>query len=240
MMNKADRLDKYLTECGLGSRSDVKGLIKKGKITVDGVKITDPGYKVSDDNEILADGSKTTHEKYHYYMLNKPQGVVSATEDNLCKTVIDILKEEKVPGLFPVGRLDKDTEGLLIITDDGELTHNLLSPKKHVDKTYFVTADKEISKEDISKFESGIDIGEDKLCKPSRLEFINIDESGFNYYLTITEGKFHQVKRMFQACGSRVIFLKRISMGRLKLDESLECGKYRKLREDELECLKQI
>lgn len=240
------RLDKYLAECGLGSRSDVKNYIKKGKITVDGKKASDPGLKVSKENVILFDGNMLSHEEFHYFMLNKPQGVVSATEDNLSKTVIDLLKDEKIRGLFPVGRLDKDTEGLLLITDDGELSHNLLSPRKHVEKTYYVIADKEITPDGIEKITDGIDIGEDKLCKPAliesiqRNESIQQDEKGYHYNLTITEGKFHQVKRMFAACGSKVIYLKRMRMGNLVLDENLAPGEYRKLSEEEIKCLKQI
>ena len=234
----ADRLDKYLTQCGLGSRSDVKNLIKKGRIIVDGVKASDPGLKVDSTNVVLFDGEPLNREVFHYYMLNKPQGVISATEDNLSETVIDILKDENVKGLFPVGRLDKDTEGLLLITDDGELSHNLLSPKKHVDKTYFVIGDAKIDEDGKKQIEAGIDIGEDKLCKPAVLEFVEKCQQGYSYYLTITEGKFHQVKRMFKAAGSNVVFLKRISMGPLMLDEKLNPGEYRKLTGSEVESLK--
>lgn len=234
----ADRLDKYLTQCGLGSRSDVKNLIKKGRISVDGVKVSDPGLKIDSANVVLFDGKALDREEFHYYMLNKPQGVVSATEDNLSETVIDLFKDEKVKGLFPVGRLDKDTEGLLLITDDGELSHNLLSPKKHVDKTYFVIGDAKISEDGEKLIQEGIDIGEDKLCKSAKLEFIKQCQQGFCYNLTITEGKFHQVKRMFKAAGSNVVFLKRISMGTLVLDEKLNPGEYRKLTGSEIESLK--
>lgn len=232
------RLDKYLTQCGLGSRSDVKNLIKKGRISVDGIKASDPGAKVDGTSVILLDGNPLNREVFHYYMLNKPQGVVSATEDNLSKTVIDLLKSENVKGLFPVGRLDKDTEGLLLITDDGELSHDLLSPKKHVDKRYFVIGDARIDEEGIKQIETGIDIGEDKLCKPAKIDFVEECQQGYSYYMTITEGKFHQVKRMFKAVGSNVLFLKRVSMGTLQLDEKLAPGEYRKLTDDEIGELK--
>lgn len=253
------RIDKFLADSGVGSRADVKNIIKKGRVLVDGTVVKDPGLKVSKEQEIVFDGKRLSYEKYHYYMLNKPQGVVSATDDNTARTVIDILSDENVKSLFPVGRLDKDTEGLLLITDDGELSHNLLSPRKHVEKTYFVVSDAELSKDHIALIEEGIDIGDDKLCKPAKIELADENEGQvkgilnrissndlmtdikgemFFYYLRITEGRFHQVKRMFKACDANVIFLKRLSMGPLALDETLMPGEYRKLTQSEIDLLK--
>ena len=234
----AIRLDKYLTQCGIGSRSDVKNIIKKGNVTVNGVKASDPGQKITENDSVLVNGQSLVHETNHYYMLNKPQGVVSATQDNTAGTVIDSLKNENVKGLFPVGRLDKDTEGLLIITDDGALAHDLLSPKKHVDKTYYVVADAQLSEEAVGLIENGIDIGDDDLCLPANISYDHEDEQGYHYYLTITEGRFHQVKRMFKACGSNVTYLKRMSMGSLKLDEKLCSSEYRRLTDEEVEALR--
>ena len=168
-----------------------------------------------------------------YYMLNKPQGVVSATQDNTCKTVLDILDVDCKKDLFPVGRLDKDTEGLLLITNDGELAHKLLSPKKHVDKTYLVGIARKLSTEDIEKLELGVDIGEKHLTQPAKVEVISDTE----IKLTIHEGKFHQVKRMLKAVDNEVLTLKRVSFGGLKLDETLKTGEYRELTEQEIEIL---
>lgn len=244
----AIRLDKYLAESGAGTRSEVKKLIGKGRIKVNGRVVDNAGMKLSDSDEVMLDDELLIHENYSYYMLNKPRGVVSATEDNLNKTVLDILKDEKAHGLFPMGRLDKDTEGLLVISNDGNLSHMLLSPGKHVSKTYYVIADNNLSADDIGRFESGIDIGEDKPCKSAVIKALDnnarVEASdgevieGFSYELTITEGKYHQVKRMFHACGAEVIYLKRLSMGRLELDNKLGCGDYRKLTDDEIELLR--
>ena len=230
---KSDRIDKYLADCGIGTRSEVKALIKKKRVSVDRVIINDPGFKVTDGSEVLVDNQPVIYEQYQYFMLNKPAGVISATEDNNSSTVLDLLKGENTKDLFPVGRLDKDTEGLLIITNDGKLAHELLSPKKHVSKVYYVLADVELSEESIRQFEDGIDIGDDKLCKPAK-----IWKANDGYMLEITEGRFHQVKRMFKACGSNVTYLKRISMGPVSLDESLNKGEYRKLTEEEIDSLK--
>ena len=243
----AIRLDKYLAESGAGTRSEVKKLIGKGRIRVNGIVADNAGMKLSPEDVVSLDGEELVHESYSYFMLNKPRGVVSATEDGLNKTVLDILKNEKARGLFPVGRLDKDTEGLLVITNNGGLSHRLLTPNKHVSKTYFVIATEALSEEAFGKIRSGIDIGEDKPCKEAKIEPVSAcDEitasdgeviTGPSYRLTITEGKYHQVKRMFHVCGSEVIYLKRESMGDLKLDKSLKCGEYRKLKEDEIRLL---
>ena len=179
------------------------------------------------------DGVRVFYELYRYFMLYKPQGCVSATKDRLSDTVLDILKDENTDGLFPVGRLDKDTEGLLIITNDGKLAHELLSPAKHVDKKYFVTLDKAIDDEAIAKIEAGIDIGDDKPCLPCEIEKNEADK----VFITICEGRFHQVKRMFAAVGITVTFLKRISMGAVTLDENLQPGEYRRLTDEEVKSL---
>ena len=244
----AIRLDKYLAESGAGTRSEVKKLIGKGRIKVNGRVVDNAGMKLSDGDEVTLDGELLLHENYSYYMLNKPRGVVSATEDNLNRTVLDILKGEKARGLFPMGRLDKDTEGLLVISNDGNLSHLLLSPGKHVSKTYYIIADNKLTEDNMIQFEKGIDIGEDKPCKSAVIEAVDENASvvasdgekitGYPYKLTITEGKYHQVKRMFHACGSEVIYLKRLSMGKLLLDEQLKCGEYRKLTENEIELLR--
>lgn len=229
------RLDKFLSECGICSRSESKIFIKKGMITVNGKKAAKGEEKIDPDNdEIMFKGQKIIYAEFEYYMLNKPAGVVSATEDKNDKTVIDLVPKPHVKDIFPVGRLDKDTEGLLIITNDGETAHRLLSPKKHVDKTYFVrTTGGEIGTEEVEKLENGVDIGEEKLTLPAEIEILKNGEISESL-LTIREGKFHQVKRMFKAVGREVIYLKRISMGKLKLDESLEKGGCRRLTEDEI------
>lgn len=232
------RLDKFLSECGICSRSESKIFIKKGMITVNGKKAAKGEEKIDPDNdEIMFKGQKITYSKFEYYMLNKPAGVVSATEDKNDKTVIDLVPKPHAKDIFPVGRLDKDTEGLLIITNDGETAHRLLSPKKHVDKTYFVrTTGGEIGEKEAESLKKGVDIGEEKLTLPAELEILKNGEISESL-LTIREGKFHQVKRMFKAVGREVIYLKRISMGNIKLDESLEKGECRKLSEDEIKII---
>ena len=232
------RLDKFLSECGICSRSESKIFIKKGMITVNGKKAAKGEEKIDPDNdEIMFKGQKIIYAEFEYYMLNKPAGVVSATEDKNDKTVIDLVPKPHAKDIFPVGRLDKDTEGLLIITNDGETAHRLLSPKKHVDKTYFVrTSGGEIGTEEAEKLENGVDIGEEKLTLPAEIEILKNGEISESL-LTIREGKFHQVKRMFKTVGREVIYLKRISMGNIKLDESLEKGECRKLSEDEIKII---
>lgn len=230
------RLDKYLTNQGIGSRSQVKELIKSKKVFVNNVLKNKPERHIDENNDIVSlDGVNLEYNKFYYYMLNKPPGVLTAVKDNNYKTVMDIMDVTPKEGLFPVGRLDKDTEGLLLITNDGELSHNLLSPKKHVNKTYYVELNGELIDSDIDLFAKGLDIGEKNITKPAKLEIL----SGRNRaYITITEGKYHQVKRMFQAIGLTVTFLKRISMGSLILDKNLKSGGYRKLTEEEISNLK--
>lgn len=231
------RLDKFLTEMNIDTRSKVKALISKGFVKVNGVVIKDAGYKINTETDIVTvRDSVIEYKAFEYYMLNKPAGVVSATEDNRDTTVMDLIKDKTRKDLFPVGRLDKDTEGLLLITNDGELSHRLLSPKKHVDKTYFVVTDNMLSVENAKKLENGVDIGEDKLTLPAQISILEDKEN--QYLITIHEGKFHQVKRMFKAVGLNVIYLKRLSMGSLHLDESLREGEYRKLTEEEINSLK--
>lgn len=223
------------------TRSQVKALVKKGLVTVDGVPAKSPDMKIDETSSaVTMDGKTLSYEKYVYYMLNKPEGYVSATNDNLHKTVIDLLSGENTRDLFPVGRLDIDTVGLLLITNDGALSHDLLSPAKHVAKTYEAILDGIVTDEDITMFKTGVDIGEEKLCKPATLKVVDIDENKGHsrVYITITEGKFHQIKRMANAIGMDVLFLKRLSMGSLVLDPALSPGEYRRLTEDELNSLR--
>lgn len=232
------RLDKYLADMGLGTRTEVKKDIKKGKISVNGQIMKSPEYKIDIQTDVvLSDGKEIAYEELVYYMLNKPQGVVSATEDRRDKTVLDLISEKKRKDLFPVGRLDKDTEGLLLITNDGELAHNLLTPKKHVDKKYFVRLKTPLSEENRKCLEKGVDIGEDKLTLPAQIFVLNKEKDEAE--IIIREGKFHQIKRMFHAVGNEVVFLKRLSMGSLVLDEALLPGEYRLLTPQEIERLKE-
>lgn len=231
------RLDKYLADMKVGSRSEVKQLIKKGKVTVDGQKVIRPELKVDlDCSDVMVEGQRIGYVKLEYWMLNKPAGVVSATEDQQWKTVVDLLKDSTRKDIFPVGRLDRDTEGLLLLTNDGELAHSLLSPKKHVDKVYFAKIQGIVTKEDVEAFSQGLEIGEKKKTLPANLEILSICEEDLcsEIRVTIQEGKFHQVKRMFEAVGKKVLYLKRLSMGSLVLDESLEPGQARLLTQEEV------
>lgn len=234
------RLDKYLADMGCGTRQEVKKLIRSGQVSVDGAVVKKPETKVEQTvQEVCLNGEKVGYESFEYYMLNKPAGVISATEDRSCQTVVDLIKEKKRKDLFPVGRLDKDTEGLLLITNDGELAHRLLSPKKHVDKCYFARVSGKVTENDVRSFENGVNIGsleQPEITMPGKLEIIISDEIS-QIRLTIQEGKFHQVKRMFQAVGKEVIYLKRLRMGTLVLDENLSIGEYRPLTKEELEKL---
>ncbi len=230
------RLDKFLSNAGVGSRSQVKNLIKKGQVSVNDVKARSGDDVINENADVIVcQGKRISLNKYRYFMLNKPAGVVSATEDNLDKTVLDCLSKADARDLFPVGRLDKDTTGLLLLTNDGELSHNLLSPRKHVDKTYYVTCENNLTEEQLEALRTGVDIGDDKQTLPA-LARMGLQSN--ELYLTIREGRFHQVKRMLQAVGNKVIGLKRLSMGSLKLDESLKPGEYRALTAEELRDLK--
>ena len=229
------RLDKFLCEMEVGTRSQVKDIIKKGQVSINGEVVKKADYKFDETtSKVCVKEREISYQKFYYYMLNKPAGVVSATTDNHDRTVLDLLKDAPGKDLFPVGRLDKDTEGLLLITNDGELSHNLLSPKKHVDKTYLVKTAEVVTSNMIQVLEKGVDIGEEKLTLPAKVKVMEDKE----IELTITEGKFHQVKRMLKAVDNEVVYLKRLSMGSLKLDETLDLGKYRSLTEKEVEDLK--
>lgn len=219
---------------GKGTRSEVKKTISKGLVRVNNVIVKKPETKLDTDSDhVLFDGVLVGYAQHEYYMLNKPAGVISATEDKREKTVIDLIIERKRKDLFPVGRLDRDTEGLLLISNDGELAHRLLSPSKHVDKVYYAKIDGEVTIEDVEAFQQGVDIGEEKLTRPAKLRVLKSGTQS-EIELTICEGKFHQVKRMFQAVGKEVVYLKRLQMGTLILDESLKPGEYRELTEQEI------
>lgn len=232
------RLDKYLCETGFGTRSQVKDLLKKGQVMVNGEVVKKPELKINETtDQILCQGKKASYQKNIYLMLHKPTGVVSATEDNREKTVLDLVSpEDRKNGLFPVGRLDKDTEGLLLLTDDGELAHRLLSPKKHVDKTYYAKIDGQVTEEHVKQFREGLDIGDEKKTLPAVLTIL-LSGPVSEIEVTIHEGRFHQIKRMFEAVGCKVTYLKRLSMGSLVLDETLPPEEYRPLTEAELEGL---
>ena len=232
------RLDKYLCETGFGTRSQVKDLLKKGQVMVNGEVVKKPELKINETtDQILCQGKKASYQKNIYLMLHKPVGVVSATEDNREKTVLDLVSpEDRKNGLFPVGRLDKDTEGLLLLTDDGELAHRLLSPKKHVDKTYYTKIDGQVTEEHVKQFREGLDIGDEKKTLPAVLTIL-LSGPVSEIEVTIHEGRFHQIKRMFEAVGCKVTYLKRLSMGSLVLDETLPPEEYRPLTEAELEGL---
>lgn len=235
------RLDKYLADLGIGTRSEVKSYLKKGLVTVNNESVRDPGLKINIEQDVVCyQRTILTYNTHEYYMLNKPAGVLSATEDKKQKTVIDLITVSHIKDLFPVGRLDKDTEGLLLITNDGDLAHRLLSPNKHVGKTYYAKIDGIVTKEDIQSFSTGLSLGEDFISLPAELKILKTDETtqSSEIEVTIYEGKFHQVKRMFEAVGKSVTYLKRLSMGSLHLDSSLEPGEYRPLTEDELESLR--
>ena len=224
------RLDKFLCEMNIGTRSQVKDFIRKGLVSINGNVAKKPEEKVAPDKDCISfKGEVLAYQQFYYYMLNKPQGVVSATKDNLDKTVLDLIKTDR-KDIFPVGRLDKDTEGLLLLTNDGELAHTMLSPKKHVDKTYLVTIKKELLQEEINALEQGVDIGDDKPTASARVEVIDAS----HIHLTIREGRFHQVKRMLKAVDNEVLALKRISFGPLTLDESLLPGESRELTAQEV------
>lgn len=236
------RLDKYLADMGIGTRQEVKRYIRKGQVMVNETLVLIPETKIRErEDEVRIDGKPVGYVSCEYYMLNKPSGVVSATEDSRDKTVIDLIQEQKRKDLFPVGRLDKDTEGLLLITNDGQLAHNLLSPRKHVDKTYYARIQGRVIREDAERFAGGLNIGtedNEERTGPGILEIIRSGEES-EIRLTIQEGKYHQVKRMFEAVGKKVLYLKRERMGTLYLDKELKPGEYRRLTDKELDELKE-
>lgn len=234
------RIDKFLSNMGFGSRKEVKILLKSKAVEVNGEIVRDPKVHVNEVTDLIAvEGEEVVYSEFIYLLMNKPQGVISATEDKYDQTVIDLLTEEDQHfEPFPVGRLDKDTEGFLLLTNDGKLAHELLSPKKHVDKRYFAIIDGLVTEEDGEAFGRGIMLDDGYVTKPAELSIL---ESGpvSRIELTITEGKFHQVKRMFQSVGKEVTYLKRLSMGPLQLDPELKLGEYRPLTEQEIDLLKQ-
>lgn len=232
------RLDKYLCDMGVGTRSQVKQQIRKGMVTIDGATVLRPEQKVQPENCVCVNGTEVAYVQLEYYMLHKPAGCVSATEDRHCTTVLDLIGDRKRNDLFPVGRLDKDTEGLLLITNDGKLAHLLLSPRHHVDKTYYARIKGKVTEKHVKIFAEGLEIGEEKPTLPAELQILQSgDES--EVLVTIREGKFHQIKRMFTAVGCEVLYLKRLSMGSLTLDKELAPGGYRPLTDEELFALKE-
>ena len=236
------RLDKFLANSGIGTRKEVKDILKNKKISVNDAFVKDGKIQIDEEKDIVKYEDKIIHYKpFVYIMLNKPAGVISATEDNHHKTVIDLLNNEyRTYDIFPVGRLDIDTEGLLLLTNDGVLSHNLLSPKKHIDKKYYVKIANSLSDDDIKMLENGIKLEENFVTKKAKVEIIfnNYEKNENLAYITISEGKFHQVKRMFKAVNNEVLYLKRVKMGNLSLDEKLKLGEYRELTEEELNNLK--
>ena len=232
------RLDRFLSEAGVESRRKIKEVIRSGRVTVNGETVRVPDQKIDEttavvtlDGEIIGRGDRTV-----VVMLHKPAGCVCATEDRKEKTVLSLVPEEYRKDLFPVGRLDKDTEGLLLLTNDGDLAHRLLAPKKHVDKTYYAKIEGQVTEQDVEAFREGIDIGDDKLTMPAVLEILHSSDSS-EIQVTIQEGRFHQIKRMFEAVGKKVLYLKRLTMGPLHLDPLLGPGEIRPLTEEEVKAL---
>lgn len=234
-----ERLDKILSNLGYGSRKEIKALVKSGVVTVDNKVVKDSGISIDPEKAVIVIGDeRVNYRKYIYLMMNKPDGVVSATFDNHDETVVDLLDvEHAVFKPFPVGRLDKDTVGLLLLTNDGDLNHRLISPKWHVDKVYYAKIDKVVVEEDVKEFEKGVVLDDGYKCMPAKLNILKTDENGSEVEVTIQEGKFHQVKRMFQSVGKNVVYLRRIKFGPLSLDESLEEGEYRELSQEEIDLL---
>ena len=249
------RLDKYLADSGFGTRSQVKNIIKQGNVIINGQLEKDSGRRVdTDQDEVICNGKRIGYSEYEYYLLYKPEGIITASRDKTEKTVVDLIKSKKRRDLFPVGRLDRDTEGLLLITNDGKLSHELLAPGKHVDKTYLAIIEGGIPEDTADKFAKGVDIGDEELTKPAKLVVHDsVEEAGDErliqkykelrgtineeikeagdykltaIQITITEGRYHEIKRMFEAVGCRVAYLKRIAMGELTIPEELRPGEY--------------
>lgn len=232
------RLDKYLADMSVGTRSEVKNMIKKGMVTVNGEVIKKPEHKVDiEADHLQCSGQDIIYQTEVYYMLNKPAGVITATNDKRQSTVLDLITDKERKDLFPVGRLDKDTEGLLLITNDGALAHQLLAPKKHVSKLYRARIEGCVTEEDVRLFKEGLQVEEDWTALPAELTILSAGEES-EIEITIYEGKFHQIKRMFEAVDKKVVALKRLSMGPLQLDETLQPGEYRLLTEEEIDALK--
>ena len=254
MAEKEARLDKFVAESAGITRKEAKTALSKGRVQVNGEVCKNGDRKVSGTDTVSLDGKSLKKEGFLYLMLHKPAGVVSATEDGRDKTVLDLVREQSAadaeqPGengyflgkreVFPVGRLDKDTEGLLLLTDDGELAHRLLSPKKHVDKVYFARLNGVVPEDAEVRFAEGIQVGQDYKALPAKLEVLSVTDGISEVHITLREGKFHQVKRMCHEIGCEVTYLKRMSMGKLVLDEKLLPGQCRKLTEDEILLLKE-
>ena len=235
------RLDKYLSDMGIASRSDLKKDIRKGLVFVNGEMIRDAGFTVNSDSRILYKGEEITYEEYSYYMMNKPVGVLSSNEERKQKTVLDLFSDCHRKDLFPVGRLDKDAEGLLLIMNDGKLAHTLLSPKNHIEKKYYVEIPASLKDEDLEPLRHGIQYDTDLVAEPAQVQLLSANPDKSAVEIIITEGKFHQIKKMFLALSENYVVtkLKRISMGALRLDESLSPGEYRKLSPGEIETLKE-
>ncbi len=233
------RLDKFLSDMGAGTRSELKKEIRRSGVTVDGKVIKDPGFSIDASSYVVFRGSVIEYEEFVYYMLNKPAGIISASDDDRESTVVDLIGEPKRRDLFPVGRLDRDTEGLLLITNDGALAHRLLSPKHHVDKVYYARVSGILEDSDIELFRDGLVLTDGLECLPAELKVLSVSEDDYTSEaeITIREGKFHQVKRMFSSIGAEVVYLKRLSMGPLVLDPGLEPGAYRRLTEEEMSSL---
>ena len=229
------RLDKFISSTTTLSRAEAKKIIKKG-ILINDKLIKTPDYKIDEfKDQVIVNGNRLVYQKYVYIMMNKPKDTVSATEDAIERTVVDILRDEdRIYKVFPVGRLDKDTEGLMLLTNDGELAHKLISPKKDVEKKYYVEVSGELKNEHLKIIKEGVILEDGYRCKPARLEILDSSEGNSKANIFITEGKFHQVKRMMKSLGATVTYLKRLSIGSLKLDENLKLGEYRYLTDDEL------
>lgn len=229
------RLDKFISTTTILSRAEAKKRIKKG-ILINNVLVKSPDYKVDEFNDqVIIDGVRLVYQKFIYIMMNKPKDTVSATKDAIEKTVVDILNEEdRIQKVFPVGRLDKDTEGLMLLTNDGDLAHRLISPKKNVEKKYYVEVNGELKNEHLEVVKKGVILEDGYRCKPARLEILDSSESSSKANIYITEGKFHQVKRMMKSLGVTVTYLKRLSIGNLSLDKNLKLGEYRYLTDEEL------
>lgn len=244
-MKQTMRLDKLLAHAGCGTRSEIKVMVKQGAVQVNGKTVKDSGQQVHPETDVITlNGDRIVYKEFVYLMLNKPPGYVSATEDLRDRTVLDLIGPDfSFYELFPVGRLDKDTEGLLLLTNDGKLAHDLLSPRKHVPKTYYAEVSGDpVGESDREAFRRGVELDDGYVTMPAELNILSAGDPArgapSKIELTIMEGKFHQVKRMFEAVGKKVVYLKRISMGPLLLDEYLNLGEYRELSEDELNALK--
>ncbi len=232
------RLDKFISATTTLSRAEAKKIIKKG-ILINDILVKSPDYKIDEINDqVIVNGNRLFYQKYVYIMMNKPQNVISATEDAIDKTVVDLLEEkDRIYKVFPVGRLDKDTEGLMLLTNDGELAHKLISPKKDVEKKYYVEVSGELKEEHLELVKDGLVIDEGYKCKSARLEILESSKVKSIANIYITEGKFHQVKRMMKALGTTVTYLKRLSIGILELDKTLKLGEYRYLTDKEIKNL---